>query len=343
MELQSLKDIAKQMMAGNKGLLAMDESTSTCNKRFEALNIPQTEEYRRKYRELIVTTPKLEEAISGAILFDETIRQSTADGKLFIDILKEKGIIPGIKVDEGAINMDGFPGEKITEGLDNLHNRLTEYYKLGARFAKWRAVITIGNNTPTSGSIKANAFLLARYAIICQEVGIVPIVEPEVLMDGNHSLKACADVTNEVLHTLFNQLYQQRVNFEGMILKPNMIVPGLESPQQDNADAVADATISCFLRCVPASVPGIAFLSGGQSPQLASERLNAMHVRFKDKMPWALTFSYSRAVQQPCLEKWNGKDENVAEAQRLLYERAHINKLARDGKYTPELEHQPVS
>jgi len=339
MELQSLKDIAKQMMAGNRGLLAMDESTSTCNKRFEALNIPQTEEYRRKYRELIVTTPKLEEAISGAILFDETIRQSTADGKLFIDILKEKGIIPGIKVDEGAINMDGFPGEKITEGLDNLHNRLTEYYKLGARFAKWRAVITIGNNTPTSGSIKANAFLLARYAIICQEVGIVPIVEPEVLMDGNHSLKACADVTNEVLHTLFNQLYQQRVNFEGMILKPNMIVPGLESPQQDNADAVADATISCFLRCVPASVPGIAFLSGGQSPELASERLNAMHVRFKDKMPWALTFSYSRAVQQPCLEKWNGKDENVAEAQRLLYERAHINTLARDGKYTPELEH----
>ncbi|MEO3403380.1 class I fructose-bisphosphate aldolase [Mucilaginibacter sp. CAU 1740] len=340
MELQSLKDIAKQMMAGNKGLLAMDESTSTCNKRFEALNIPQTEEYRRKYRELIVTTPKLEEAISGAILFDETIRQSTANGKLFIDILKEKGIIPGIKVDEGAINMDGFPGEKITEGLDNLHNRLTEYYKLGARFAKWRAVITIGNNAPTSGSIKANAFLLARYAIICQEVGIVPIVEPEVLMDGNHSLKACADVTNEVLHTLFNQLYQQRVNFEGMILKPNMIVPGLESPQQDNADAVADATINCFLRCVPASVPGIAFLSGGQSPELASERLNAMHVRFKDKMPWALTFSYSRAVQQPCLEKWNGKDENVAEAQRLLYERAHINTIARDGKYTPELEHQ---
>jgi fructose-bisphosphate aldolase class I len=340
MELQSLKDIAKQMMAGNKGLLAMDESTSTCNKRFEALNIPQTEEYRRKYRELIVTTPKLEEAISGAILFDETIRQSTADGKLFIDILKEKGIIPGIKVDEGAINMDGFPGEKITEGLDNLHNRLTEYYKLGARFAKWRAVITIGNNTPTSGSIKANAFLLARYAVICQEVGIVPIVEPEVLMDGNHSLKACADVTNEVLHTLFNQLYQQRVNFEGMILKPNMIVPGLESPQQDSADAVADATINCFLRCVPASVPGIAFLSGGQSPELASERLNAMHVRFKDKMPWALTFSYSRAVQQPCLEKWNGKDENVAEAQRLLYERAHINTIARDGKYTPELEPQ---
>ncbi|AYL94908.1 class I fructose-bisphosphate aldolase [Mucilaginibacter celer] len=340
MELQSLKDIAKQMMAGNKGLLAMDESVSTCNKRFAALNIPQTEEYRRKYRELIVTTPKLEEAISGAILFDETIRQSTADGKMFIEILKEKGIIPGIKVDEGAISMDGFPDEKITEGLDNLHKRLAEYYKLGARFAKWRAVMTIGNGTPTSGSIKANAFLLARYAAICQEAGIVPIVEPEVLMDGSHSLKTCADVTNEVLHTVFNQLYQQRVNFEGMILKPNMIVPGLESLQQDGADAVADATISCFLRCVPASVPGIAFLSGGQSPELASERLNAMHVRFRDKMPWALTFSYSRAVQQPCLEKWDGKDENVAEAQRLLYERAHINTIARDGKYTPQLEHQ---
>ncbi|PWK77147.1 fructose-bisphosphate aldolase class I [Mucilaginibacter oryzae] len=342
MELQSLKNIAKQLMAGNKGLLAMDESTSTCNKRFQALDIPQTEEYRRKYRELIVTTPRLEEAISGAILFDETIRQSTADGKLFIETLKEKGIVPGIKVDEGAIDMDGFPDEKITEGLDNLHKRLTEYYALGARFAKWRAVITIGNNTPTSGNIKANAFLLARYAIICQEIGMVPIVEPEVLMDGNHSLKTCAEVTTEVLHTVFNQLYQQRVSFEGMILKPNMIVPGLQSPQQDNADAVADATINCFLRCVPASVPGIAFLSGGQSPELASERLNAMHVRFKDKMPWALTFSYSRAVQQPCLEKWGGRDENIAEAQRLLYERAHINTLAREGKYTAELEQQEI-
>lgn len=343
MELQSLKNIAKQLMTGNKGLLAMDESTATCNKRFKALNIPQTEEYRRKYRELIVTTPRLEEAISGAILFDETIKQSTTDGKLFVDILKEKGIIPGIKVDESARDMDGFPGEKITEGLDGLQERLAGYYEAGARFAKWRAVITIGENTPTSGSIKANAFLLARYAAICQEAGIVPIVEPEVLMDGDHSLQTCAEVTNEVLHTVFNQLYQQRVNFEGMILKPNMIVPGIKAAQQDSADVVADATINCFLRCVPAAVPGIAFLSGGQSPELASERLNAMHVRFKDKMPWALTFSYSRAVQQPALEKWGGKDENIEEAQKLLYERAHINTVARDGKYTPELERHSVA
>jgi len=290
MNLQELKNIAHDLMAGNKGLLAMDESIATCNKRFKALNIPETEVYRRKYRELIVTAPRLEEYISGAILFDETIKQTTEDGTLFIDILK--------------------------------------------KIAKWRAVITIGDHIPTNACIKANAYLLARYAVLCQEAGLVPIVEPEVLMDGDHSLRRCAEVTHEVLHTVFNELYQQRVHFEGMILKPNMILPGLNCPVQDDVATVADATITCFLKCVPAAVPGIAFLSGGQSPELATERLNAMHVRFNGRMPWALTFSFSRAVQQPALEQWGGNDSNIAAAQLLLVKQAALNSAARAGKYT---------
>lgn len=325
-------------MNKNKGVLAMDESTATCNKRFEALDIPQTEEYRRKYRELIVTTPGLEECISGAILFDETVGQSAANGTLMINILKQKGIIPGIKVDEGAIPLDRFPGEKITEGLDGLGKRLSGYYDKGIRFAKWRAVIPIGKDIPTHTAIKANASNLARYAVLCQQAGLVPIVEPEVLIDGNHSLQQCSEVTHQVLHAVFNALFEQRVEFEGMILKPNMILPGLESPVQDDIAAVADATIKCFLRCVPAAVPGIAFLSGGQSEQLASERLNAMHIMFKDKMPWELTFSFSRAIQQPALEAWKGDDKNVAIAQKLLYHRAWCNSKARRGEYTPEME-----
>jgi fructose-bisphosphate aldolase class I len=338
METSDLKSIAAQLMNKNKGLLAMDESTGTCNQRFEALGIPQTEEYRRKYRELIVTTPGLEESISGAILFDETINQAIADGTLMIDVLKQKGIIPGIKVDEGAIPLDRFPGEKITEGLDGLGKRLAEYYDKGARFAKWRAVINIGEDIPTQTAIKTNAYNLARYAVLCQQAGLVPIVEPEVLMDGNHSLQQCSEVTHQVLHAVFNALFEQHVQFEGMILKPNMVLPGLESPVQEDVNAVADATIECFLRCVPAAVPGIAFLSGGQSQQSASERLNAMHLRFKDKMPWELTFSFSRAIQQPALEEWKGDDNNVALAQKLLYHRAWCNSKARRGEYTPDME-----
>jgi fructose-bisphosphate aldolase class I len=338
MNITELKSIAQRLMAGDKGLLAMDESTPTCNKRFEELGIPQTEEYRRKYRELIVTTPRLEECISGAILFDETIKQTTTDGTLFIDVLIKKGILPGIKVDEGTIPMAGFPGEKVTEGLDGLSERLTEYYKMGARFAKWRAVITIDEGTPTATGIKANAYLLARYAALCQEAGLVPIVEPEVIMDGNHSLEACAEVTNEVLHAVFNALYQHRVNLEGMILKPNMILPGTTYPEQSNAHDIAAATINCFMRCVPASVPGIAFLSGGQPAELASERLNTMHKRFDEVMPWALTFSFSRAIQQPALELWNGKDENVVAAQKVLHHRAACNNAARRGEYTHDME-----
>jgi fructose-bisphosphate aldolase class I len=340
MKTSDLKRTAESLMNKNKGLLAMDESTGTCNKRFEALGIPQTEEYRRKYRELIVTTPRLEECISGAILFDETIDQSIEDGTLMIDVLKKKGIIPGIKVDEGAIALDRFPGEKITEGLDGLGKRLADYYNKGARFAKWRAVITIGAGIPTLTAIKTNAYNLARYAVLCQQAGLVPIVEPEVLMEGNHSLQQCSEVTHQVLHAVFNALFEQHVEFEGMILKPNMILPGLKSPVQDNIEAVADATVQCFLRCVPAAVPGIAFLSGGQSEQLASERLNAMHTRFKDKMPWELTFSFSRAIQQPALEAWKGDDKNVAIAQKLLYHRAWCNSKARRGEYTPEMERE---
>lgn len=338
MNTKELSSTAQLLMAGDKGLLAMDESTPTCDKRFKALAIPQTEEYRRKYRELIVTTPHLENCISGAILFDETIKQSTDDGTLFIDILKGKGIIPGIKVDEGTVAMAGFPGEKITEGLDGLTGRLTDYYKKGACFAKWRAVIAIGDHIPTTSCIKTNADILARYAALCQETGLVPMVEPEVLMDGGHSLEKCSEVTHEVLYAVFNALYQHRVYFEGIILKPNMILPGIDAPVQDSADAIADATISCFLRCVPAAIPGIAFLSGGQPPELASERLNAMHTRFDGSMPWALTFSFSRAIQQPALDIWKGHDKNIVAAQQVLYHRAFCNNAARRGEYTAAME-----
>lgn len=334
MDTTALKNIAQHLMAGDKGLLAMDESTPTCNKRFAALNIPQTEEYRRKYRELIVTAAGLEKYISGAILFDETIKQRTADGVLFIDILVKKGVVPGIKVDEGTVALAGFPGEKVTEGLDGLRERLAAYYQMGARFAKWRAVININKDTPTSTAIKTNADILARYAALCQEAGLVPIVEPEVLMDGNHTLEKCAEVTQKVLHAVFNALYRHNVYLEGMILKPNMVLPGIDCPVQNDAGEVATATITSFLRCVPAAVAGVAFLSGGQSAQLASERLNMMHRRFDGVMPWALTFSFSRAIQQPALELWKGDDKNIAAAQKALVHRAACNNAARRGEYS---------
>lgn len=320
----------------------MDESTATCNKRFAALQIPQTEEFRKKYRELIVTSPRLEEYISGAILVDETVHQHTAGGTPFIEILRAKGIIPGIKVDQGTVPMDSFPEEKLTEGLDGLAQRLADYYQQGARFAKWRAVITIGKNTPSQANIKANAYLLARYASLCQATGLVPVVEPEVLMDGDHTIQKCAEVTHEVLHAVFNALFEQRLDFEGMILKPNMILPGLACPTQATAEQIADVTINCFLRCVPAAVPGIAFLSGGQPAELATERLNAMHVRHGGRLPWALTFSFSRAVQQPALEYWAGKDENITGAQKLLVHRAYLNNQARLSLYKPEMEKQSL-
>ena len=302
MNAQELKDTARALVAGDKGLLAMDESHPTCNKRFAKLGIPQTVEARRAYRELIVTTPRLSECISGAILFDETIRQQKKDGTPFVKAITDAGIIPGIKVDAGAKDMAGHPGEKISEGLDGLRERLKEYSQMGARFAKWRAVIAVGEGIPSRGCIEANAHALARYAALCQEAGLVPVVEPEVLMDGGHTLERCSEVTQEVLRTVFNQLYTQRVTLEGMLLKPNMVVAGLACPEQPPVDEVADATVQCLLRTVPAAVPGVAFLSGGQPSELASARLNAMNVRFKSRLPWALTFSYSRAIQQPALE-----------------------------------------
>ena len=338
MNTQQLIGTAKALVAGDKGLLAMDESTPTCDKRFARLGIPLTEDARRAYRELIVTTPGLGESISGAILFDETIRQKKKDGTPFVKVLIDAGIIPGIKVDEGAKDLAGHPGEKVTEGLDGLRGRLAEYSKMGARFAKWRAVIAVSGVIPSRGAIEANAQALARYAALCQEGGLVPIVEPEVLMDGDHSLERCREVSEEVLRTVFDQLYTQGVALEGMILKPNMAVPGLTCPKQETVDEVADATVTCLLRAVPAAVPGIAFLSGGQSSELASARLNAMNVRFKSRAPWALAFSFARAIQQPALEIWRGEEANVAAAQRALYHRAKCNRAARRGEYNAAME-----
>jgi fructose-bisphosphate aldolase class I len=338
MDEQELATTVQAMMQAGKGLLAMDESNSTCNQRFAKLGIPQTEEARRAWRELILTTPGLGEFISGTILYDETIRQSKKDGTSFVKVQTEAGIIPGIKVDAGAKDMAGHPGEKITEGLDGLRERLSEYRQMGARFAKWRAVITIGESIPSRGCLEANGHALARYAALCQESGLVPIVEPEVLMDGDHTLEQCARVTAAALHTVFCQLYRQRVLLEGMILKPNMVLPGKACPKQAGVEEVADATVSCLLRAVPAAVPGVAFLSGGQDPELASARLNAMNLRWRSKMPWVLTFSYSRAIQQPALDTWKGEATNKAAAQRALYHRAKCNSMARRGEYRQEME-----
>ena len=343
MNAQELIDTAKALVADDKGLLAMDESNPTCNKRFAKLGIPQTEEARRAYRELIVTTPGLGESISGAILYDETIRQQKKDGTPFVKVITDAGIIPGIKVDTGAKDLAGHPGEKITEGLDGLRDRLAEYSQMGARFAKWRAVIAIGDGIPSRGCIEANAHALARYAALCQEAGLVPVVEPEVLMDGAHTLERCCEVTEEVLRTVFNQLYTQGVMLEGMILKPNMVLPGSTCPKQETVDEVADATVRCLLRSVPAAVPGIAFLSGGQSAELASARLNAMNVRFKSRLPWALAFSFARAIQQPALEIWQGQEANVSAAQQALHHRARCNRAARRGEYNAAMERASAS
>ena len=333
-----LADTAAALVADDKGLLAMDESTPTCDKRFAKLGIPQTEEARRAYRELIVTTPGLGESISGFILYDETIRQQKKDGTPFLKFIIDAGIIPGIKVDAGARAMAGYPGEKITEGLDGLRDRLKEYAQMGARFAKWRAVITIGNGLPSRACIDANAQALARYAALCQEEGLVPIVEPEVLMDGEHTLERCREVTEETLHRVFNELHEQRVMLEGMILKPNMVLPGLACLDQETVNDVADATVNCLLRVVPAAIPGIAFLSGGQSGELASARLNAINVRCRGRLPWAVAFSFARAIQQPALEIWCGQDTNVELAQHALSYRAKCNRAARRGNLPAAME-----
>ena len=338
MNTQEIIDTARSLVAGDKGLLAMDESNSTCNKRFAKVGIPQTVEARRAYRELIMTTPRLGECISGVILYDETTRQQKKDGTPFVKVLGEAGIIAGIKVDTGAKDLAAHPGEKITEGLDGLRIRLQEYFQMGARFAKWRAVISIGEGIPSRSCIEANAQAMARYAALCQEAGLVPIVEPEVLMDGDHTLECCRKVTEEVLRNVFIQLNCQRVLLEGMILKPNMVLPGLKCPAQESVDEAADITVHSLLRTVPAAVPGIAFLSGGQSGELASARLNAMNVRFKSRLPWALAFSFARAIQQPALEIWLGRETNVKAAQQALLHRAQCNRAARRGEYAAMME-----
>lgn len=328
-----LKDTINQLFKDGKGILAMDESTGTCNKRFGAEGIPLTVEMRRSYRELLVTTQGLNESIGGAILYDETIRQQTKNGIPFIDVLTKAGIIPGIKVDKGTQSMAGFPNEMVTQGLDGLRERLVEYKMMGARFAKWRAVIAIGNDIPTNSCIKANAHDLSRYAALCQEADIVPIVEPEVLMNGDHTLQECYDVTENVLKILFNQLYESRIELEGIILKPNMVVAGTECAIQSSIEEVAEATVNCLLASVPTTVPAIAFLSGGQSPEIAAAHLSAINKDFRGRLPWIVSFSFARAIQQPALEIWKGQESNENEAQDSLYLRAKYASLARLGEY----------
>jgi fructose-bisphosphate aldolase class I len=330
---------ARALVAPGKGLLAMDESSPTCNKRFATRGIPQTEEARRAYRQLIVTTPGLGEYISGAILYDETARQRTADGVPFTVVLAKAGILFGIKVDTGAKPLAAFAGETVTEGLDGLRDRLAEYAGMGARFAKWRAVIAVGDGLPTAGCIDANAHALARYAALCQEAGIVPVVEPEVLMAGAHSLAQCGEVTERLQHAVFEQCIAQGILLEGMLLKPNMVLPGVESAERPNAECVAEATVTCLLRTVPAAVPGVMFLSGGQPAEAASARLNAMNLHSTRPLPWAVAFSFARAIQQPALDLWRGDPANVAAAQAALLRRARFNSLARRGQYATTMEH----
>jgi len=344
MNITELKEIAQAMVTPGKGILAADESSPTIAKRFSQIGIESTEEHRRVYRNLLFTTEGAEQFISGVIMFDETIRQSSlSDGIPFPDYLSNKGIIPGIKVDKGAKPLAGYLQEKITEGLDGLRDRLSEYRELGARFAKWRAVITIGDGIPSQACIQANAHALARYAALCQEANLVPIVEPEVLMDGDFTIERSFDVTSEVLHVVFDTLYREGVLFEGMILKPNMVLSGYDSPTQASVQNVAKETVRCFLRMVPAAVPGICFLSGGQSDILATEHLNAMNAMEELNKPWRLSFSYGRALQQSAMKTWGGDSSRVSDAQKAFYHRAKCNGAASLGEYNEEMEHEFTS
>jgi fructose-bisphosphate aldolase class I len=344
---------AQALTVPGKGLLAMDESVGTCNRRLAEFGIAQTEESRRRYRELLVTTPGLSDSISGAILFDETLHQNTRDGVPFADVLHSAGILVGIKVDAGAKALAGHAGELVTEGLDGLRDRLHHYASLGARFAKWRAVLVIGKEPPSQACIEVNAHALARYAALCQEAKIVPIVEPEVLMDGEQTLARCAEVTADVLHQVFEQLHRQRVALEAMLLKPNMVLPGLACAETVSLDVVADATLNCLLRAVPAAVAGVAFLSGGQPAEVATARLNAMHLRIlargptstvaRQCLPWPLTFSFGRALQQRALSLWAGNDENRGAAQRALLHRARCNSAAAQGAWRQAMETEALT
>jgi fructose-bisphosphate aldolase, class I len=341
MDRTRLEATAQAMVAKGRGILAADESNATMTKRLEAVGVESTAESRRAFRGLMFTAEGAADYISGVIMYDETIRQATDDGTPFAEFLANQSILPGIKVDTGAKPLAGFPDETVTEGLDGLRDRLNEYRELGARFAKWRAVIRIGPDLPTRGGIDANAHALARYAALCQEAGIVPIVEPEVLMDGEHTLDRSEEVTTAILRAVFHQLVEQRVLLEGMVLKPNMLLPGYECPEQAGVDEVAERTLACFRRVVPAAVPGIAFLSGGQSDELAAAHLGAMNTI--GGVPWELTFSYGRALVAAPLRVWSGDASKVADAQAALLHRARCNAAARMGDYAESMEHQLVA
>ena len=337
MNRSELARIARAMVVTNKGILAADESSGTIKKRFDGIKLESTEENRRTYREMLFTAPGVADTISGVILYDETLRQKTKDGVPFGDYLTKLGVIPGIKVDTGAKPLAGFPGETITEGLDGLRERLQEYHKLGARFAKWRAVIDIGANIPTRFAIDANAHALARYAALCQENGIVPIVEPEVLMDGDHSIERCEDVTSATLALVFQALQAHQIYLEGMVLKPNMVISGKKNANRAGPEQVAEATVRVLKRYVPSAVPGIAFLSGGQSSPEATLHLSLMN---KEKLPWNLTFSYGRALQDTALKAWGGQAANFGAGQKEFAKRAKLNSLATTGKYSSDLENK---
>ena len=337
MDKNSLKDIAHKRVADGKGILAADESTGTIKKRFDTIALESTEDSRRDYREMLFRSDEaMQSAISGVILYDETIRQKAADGTTLVSLIEQAGSIPGIKVDTGAKDMAGHPNEKVTEGLDGLRERLEEYFELGARFAKWRAVINIGDGIPSRGCISANTHALARYAALCQENGIVPIVEPEVIMDGSHTAETCYEVTSSVLTALYAQLDEQNVYLEGSILKPNMIVSGTECPTQASVQQVAEMTLDCFNKCVPQDVPGIIFLSGGQADELATAHLDAINKMGPHS--WKISFSYGRALQAAPLKTWSGKPENVSAAQAAFTHRASMNKLASLGEWNTNLE-----
>lgn len=336
MHVQDLQSVAQAMVTKGKGILAADESSPTIKKRFDGIDTESTEENRRTYREMLFTADEAWKYVSGVILFDETIRQSTSEGVPFVKYLADRGMIPGIKVDKGAKALAGFPGEKVTEGLDGLRERLQSYYELGARFAKWRAVITIGDGIPSSFCLEANAHALARYAALCQEANIVPIVEPEVLMDGPHTLERCEEVTGQALSVVFSQLNAHRVVLEGMVLKPNMVISGTEAGKRAGVEEVAQATVRCLREHVPAAVPGIAFLSGGQTAGEATEHLNAMNKL--GSHPWELTFSYGRALQAPALSAWQGDGKNYGAGQQAFLQRAKLNGLARTGSYDSSME-----
>lgn len=337
MDIDELKSVARAMVAKQKGILAADESNPTIKKRFDSIKLESTEEHRRRYRELLFTTEGIERYVSGVILFDETLRQSSADGTPFAKVLSSRGIIPGIKVDKGAKTLALYPADKVTEGLDGLRGRLAEYKQLGAKFAKWRAVIQIdAHDVPAAYAMRANAHALARYAALCQETDIVPIVEPEVLMDGIHGIDRCEAVTSQMLENVFAELDAHRVVFEGILLKPNMVIPGMKCTNQASVQQVAEASIRCLRRYVPAAVPGIVFLSGGQSAEDATAHLNAMNAM--GPHPWELGFSYGRALQAPVLAAWEGKESNAAAAQKAFFKRCQLNGFAREGRYNREME-----